>query len=410
MNKSLDWLEGLPRFSTLKFNLYRAWALLNRFVPEYNKLDMYFITGSKGKGTVAATLAAILRSGGIKTGLVTSPHIMKVTERINFNGIDIEDYRLAGYLEEIAGDLPVLPDQCGNWIHSEVINTAALMWFMDMGVQTVVLEAGMGGRLDAGNVFRRPVATCISCVSLEHKGILGDTIEQIAGEKAGVIKPETPLVTAAAPGPMGVIKRRAGLFGAPLFSYGSDFDWQQHEDDVKLILPGRSISFRHGFETEANQVNKAMAACLASFHPQVRDEAMIQGLGMPGLPGRFEVHLGHPAYVLDVAHTPESIDNLLAGVKKRFPKAIIAFVAGFLADKSAGEMLQMMLAASSEVFYAPVKDIRSIDITNPLITGPKLCDSIAAAMGQAAAAADVICVTGSFAAVREARIILSNRN
>jgi folylpolyglutamate synthase/dihydropteroate synthase len=198
------------------------------------------------------------------------------------------------------------------------------------------------------------------------------------------------------------------MFSAPLYVYGKDFWWQQKNAEAELVIPGRTIMFRPGFETEASRVNKAMAACLAGFHPQVGDEAIVKGLGMPGLPGRFEVHPGETIFVLDVAHTPESIDNFLEGVSRRYPCARIAFAAGFLADKPAEIMLKKMQTLG-RVYYAPIKDSRGFDAATISVPDAVRAESISAAMTLAAEQADVVCVTGSFAAVREARILLSNR-
>jgi len=409
MLKSLDWLERLPRFSVLKFNLYRTWLLLNRFVPEYNNCDVYFITGSKGKGTVAVTLAAILHCAGINTGLVTSPHLIKITERINYNGKDITELEMVGCLDEIQTGLPQLPERFGTWIYSEILLVAALLWFISKGARTVVLEAGLGGRLDPGNVFRRPMATCISTVSMEHQGILGSTLGEIGAEKAGVVKPGTPLITSADGDALQVINKRVRLFASPVLVYGKEFHWQQDNGDAELVLPGRHLRFRPGFETNADKVNKAMAACLATFHPLVGDKAILEGIRLARLPGRFEVYPGTPPFVLDVAHTPESIANLMDGLIRRFPDATIAYVAGFLEDKPVQAMLEQIVAVSEKVYYSPVQDSRSYDANAINVAGAVKAGSITEAITLAEFQADVVCVTGSFAAVREARILLSNR-
>ncbi len=407
MHKSLVWLEGLPRFSVLNFNLYRAWLLLNHLVPEYRDFEVFFIAGSKGKGTVASTLAAILAQAGIAAGLVTSPHLLNLTERINFKGADINEETLEGYVADIRANLPELSQEYGAWIFGEIILAAALMWFRDLGARTIVLEAGLGGRLDAGNLFRRPLATCITNVSLEHQGILGNTVEQIAREKAGIIKPATPLVTAAKGEALTILRERAGRLGAPVFAADEDFAWQER-GPLELRLPGKTLSVETEFITDADKKNTAMAACLAAFHPRVSSRAIIQGIKRaPRLPGRFEVLPGRPAFVLDVAHTPESVANLLAAIVRRHPGGKLAFVAGFLADKRATEMLAIMLSTTELVYWAPVLDQRSF--TPGGLSGGIQVDSISEGIRAAMSQADVVCITGSFAAVREARLFLVQR-
>lgn len=401
MHKSLLWLQALPRFGVLKYNLYRVWALLKKFVPRYKEFDIYFIAGSKGKGTVAAFLASILTEGGIPCGRLTSPHLHSITERVNFQGRDIGE-ELGEYVAMVRRGLPQLPRKYGPWIFGEVLLTAALMWFWDQGAHVAVLEAGLGGRLDAGNFFRRPLATCITAVTLEHQGILGPTLGDIAREKAGIIKPKTPVITGAQGEPLEILAARAQRFGAPLYSFPADFAWR----DSVLQLPTMTLPLRAEFTSPAEKTNAALAACMAAFHPGITGDAVIRGIenALP-LPGRFEVVLGKPIYVLDVAHTPESIANLLAAVEGQFPHSRLAMVAGFLADKNVAAMLAQMLASTDRVYLAPVKEGRSF---NPydFPQGIK-ANSIAAAIAAATPHADVICITGSFAAVREAGAYLA---
>lgn len=402
---ALAWIEELPRFSVVKYNLYRTWALLTAMVPDYTQFDIYYITGTKGKGTVAATLAAILRAAGISTGLMTSPHLMSIEERINL-GTDISSEELEQCLQRIRRSLPPLPSQCGPWIFSEVLLAAGLLWFRERGANTVVLEAGLGGRLDPGNVFRRPRATCITSVALEHKGILGNTLAEIAGEKAGIIKPRTPIITAAQGEALAVISRRAQLFAAPLLQHQVDFSWPGDSPQVQLCLGDRRVQFKANYETPVARVNKAMAACMASLETKVGDEAIIQGMLALGLPGRFEVHPGSPTLVLDVGHTPEAMANLVEAVAARFPGKRVTYVAGFMPDKDALTMLGI-LATGAQVYVAPLQDKRSFGVEGVELPGVMLAASMAVAMEAAAAGTDILCVTGSFAAVAEAKSLLS---
>lgn len=404
MPKDLEWLAGLPKFSQPRYNLYRMWLLLNKFALKAEDFQIYFITGSKGKGTVASTLAAILSRAGVPTGLFTSPHLVSVCERVNFNGDDIEEEALRSYLGKVRRGLPPLPDKFGSWIFSEILLVTALLWYTDMSAQTVVLEAGLGGRLDSANHFRRPLATCITTVSLEHRGILGNSVEEIAREKAGILKPFTPVVTGAQGSSLQVILERAKLFSAPALVYGREFAWDS--PGRQLVLPGKTISTCVE-DTEAGCMNRALAACLAGFHPRVTPEAIAEGIQAQQLPGRFEVYSGPPVYILDVAHTPESVDNLLQKIRLKFPGGRLACVAGFLMDKPVETMLNQMAAAADYLYYASVQDERSFDA--PLLPQGIRAESISHAIEEAASNAELICVTGSFAAVREARILLSKR-
>ena len=212
MSSDCQWLEKLPRFSKINFNLYRTWLLLKQVVPDYAEMNLYYITGSKGKATTAAALAAILTASGIDTGLITSPHLISICERIKVNNRDIPEQDLWACVRRVRQSLPPLPGKYGTWIFSEVLLAAGIFWLRLQGVNTLVLESGLGGRLDPGNVFRRPRATCITSVTAEHQGILGHTLPEIAREKAGILKPYTPVVTAAGGESLELIEERAHCF------------------------------------------------------------------------------------------------------------------------------------------------------------------------------------------------------
>ena len=400
----LCWFEELPRFSKIHYNLYRARLLLTRFVPGHEKLKVFFITGSKGKGTVATTLASILRQAGLPTGLITSPHMFRVTERINFQGVDIAEDQLRAYLGVIRKDLPSLEERYGTWVFGEIVLVAALMWFRDFGAEAVVIEAGLGGRLDPGNIFLRPQATCITNVTLEHQGVLGGTIAEIAGEKGGIIKPCTPIVTGAESIALDVLKQRSRLLSAPLYSYPGDIFWTKVGGRKILRLPTLTLPIELDFHTVADQVNVALAACLASFHPGVGVQAIQQGLrSRPHLPGRFEIAGSDPICIIDVAHTPESLANLLKAVKTHYPGLKLAIVTSIMPDKKIRRMLEMMLAFTPHVFLAPVSENQP-----PYETlGAVPVDSIGIGITRACNIAEVVCITGSFSAARQAKEYLA---
>ena len=225
MHNSLLWLQDLPRYSVLKYNLYRVWVLLNKFLPRYRELDIYFIAGSKGKGTVAAFLASILTEGGIPCGRLTSPHLHSITERVNFQGREIGD-ELGNTWPRPRG-LPELPRKYGPWIFGEVLLTAALLWFWDQGAQVLVVEAGLG---EAGcrQFLPAPPATCVTAVTLEHQGILGPTLGDIAGKSRDNQAGNSP-GNGGAGEALEILAARARRFGAPLLLFPQ-------------IFPGRTVS------------------------------------------------------------------------------------------------------------------------------------------------------------------------
>lgn len=399
MDNPLGWLESLPRYSQIRYNLFRFNRLLVHFELDYRQLPVFVLTGSNGKGTAAVTLAGILKEAGFNPGLYTSPHLYRFNERISVAGQEIGSEELNALLSDIRNNLPVLPVMYGGWIHSEILTLAALMHFRNSRADVLVLEAGLGGRLDPVNLFPQPLAVGITSISLEHKGILGETEAEIAGEKAGCIKRGRPLVTAADGAALAVIARRARLMGAKLITWNQDFRW-----DTELVLPDRTIAPCDTPLTVAARQNRALAACMAVQAFPELPTACLSKLNDYSLPGRFEIVDGSPPIVLDVAHNPEAITNLLQGLKRRYGAARIGFVFGALSDKPIEPMLKL-LADTGPVWFAPVADARG---AKPLAS-PGVAAVNSVAQGLEAAELhrpDVICVTGSFSVVRQVRPLL----
>lgn len=392
---NLEWLDERPRFSDLRYNLFRVYTLLNRFVPHWQELKPIIITGSNGKGTAAVTCAQVLRQGGFITGLCTSPHLLRVGERINLNHGDIDNGNLDRLLEEIRGALP--PETHGSFLHSEVLLTAALMWFQEHQAQFIVLEAGLGGRLDSVNIFRKPLATAITSVSMEHAAILGPDIPAIAREKAGIVKKCRPMVTGARDSALSIIETRAERFQAPLFRYNQEFGWQGEN----LYLGSRSLAVNALQETSAGRINRAIGALLALLAvPDLTDSAIRGGVLQAQLPGRFQVLSQSPVVIIDVAHNYEGMANLVSALEENYPMSRKAFVLGIFSDKPAPEMVAMA-AQFGEVFYAPPNHPRSFVPKGALGKArlyPKLSMAYQAALDSGA---EVICISGSFATVSE---------
>ena len=392
---NFQWLEERPRFSEIRYNLFRVYTLLTRFVPQWQELEPIIITGSNGKGTAAVTCAEILRQGGFLTGLCTSPHLMRVGERINLNQGSIDDGTLDRLLGEIREGLP--PETHGSFLYSEVLLTASLMWFRENQAQFIVLEAGLGGRLDSVNLFRKPLATAITSVSMEHAAILGPDIPAIAREKAGIVKKCRPMVTGSTDLALSIIETRAERFQAPFLRYNQDFGWQGDT----LFLGPRSLVVAQLQETSAGRINRAIGAFLALLAvPELTDSSIREGVLKARLPGRFQVISQSPLVIIDVAHNYEGMANLVSALEENYPTARKAFVLGIFSDKPAEEMVALA-TQSGQVFYAPPNNPRSFIPKNDLGKArlyPELSLAYQAAVDSGA---EVICISGSFATVSE---------
>ena len=216
--QAVAWIHSIGRFG-MKPGLERISALLERFGNPQERLHFVHIGGTNGKGSTAAALASILQAAGYRVGLFTSPYFLSFTDRMVINGADIDGAELAELVAEVRPVVEAIskdPER-GHATQFEVVTALAMLFFERRQVDLVVLEVGLGGRLDATNVVT-PLLSVITNVTLDHTAVLGDTISAIAAEKAGIIKPAVPLVTATTdPAVLAVLQERCRALGAPLY-------------------------------------------------------------------------------------------------------------------------------------------------------------------------------------------------
>lgn len=347
---ALSHLYGLePRGIRLELDRVEE-ALRLRGSPQRG-LRFVHVAGSNGKGSVSAMVERALRAAGYRTGLYTSPHLHRFVERIRIDGAPIaEDFvaRGVGSLRD-QGGLPPL-----TFFESATI--LAFEAFRDAAVDVVVLEVGLGGRLDATNVVE-PLVTAITNVSLEHQKFLGDRLEQIASEKAGVLKPGVPAVTGAKDDAvLEVLERRAREVGAPLAIAGRDFALEGEGEALSFrceagAIGGLSLALR-GPWARANA--EVALGALFALRPSLAlpDEAMRVGLADARWPGRFERVEGAPAVLLDAAHNPAGCAELARALEAepRSGRRVLLF--GALEDKDRAAMLAPFDGVVDERVYA----------------------------------------------------------
>ncbi|NND98750.1 MAG: bifunctional folylpolyglutamate synthase/dihydrofolate synthase [Pirellulaceae bacterium] len=345
------------------FRLHRTYELLTRLglsnylhenaqshnLPRHDvphrKVPIVHIAGTKGKGSTATMVAAILTAAGVRTGLYTSPHLNHLTERFRIDSTPCSPEQFTQLVDRIA---PVA-DQLASEDHGspsffELTTAVAMLHFDTQQCDAIVLEVGLGGRLDSTNVCQ-PSVTAITSIGLDHQHVLGDTIAQIAGEKAGIIKPKTPVVSGVRAGDAAdVIKRHADDNGAPLFQLGRDFDFDcvpQSDWGSRITYLSKHPSLIHSIiadlplEGDHQAQNAAIAISIASL---LRDqfssgggtalnEPMIQSaLANLQCPGRIERFLvaNDVTVIIDAAHNDDSIAALCDSIRDRFansPKA-----------------------------------------------------------------------------------------
>jgi dihydrofolate synthase/folylpolyglutamate synthase len=361
------------------------------------------VAGTNGKGSVAAMLAAVLRAAGLRVGLYTSPHLVSFRERIRVDGVAIAEDALVDGVEAL-GTLLARADAS----MFEATTALALDHFAREAVDLAVLEAGLGGRLDATTVGHPEVAV-ITSIALDHQAWLGDTLAAIAGEKAAILRPGIALgvVAAQAPEAAAVVARHAAAAGVPLLVEGRDLtvtvraaspeeqrldcagpDWRL--DDLRLALGG------------VYQPGNALLAVAAARRLGAGEAAIRAGLARVRWPGRFDVLEADPWLVLDGAHNAAGARALAGSLAAVFGAAPVTLVFGTSADKDAAAMLaalvppatRVILTASSSPRAADPGDLRGLV---PAPAAVETAASAADALGRAAQAprTPVVCVAGS---------------
>ncbi|MBQ8088590.1 MAG: bifunctional folylpolyglutamate synthase/dihydrofolate synthase [Clostridia bacterium] len=333
---SVSWMGTVP-------GLGRTQELMKAIGNPEKKLKFIHIAGTNGKGSTAAMLASILTEAGYRTGLYTSPYILRFNERMQIDHNQISDdevAELATWIRPIADALSDHPTEF------EVVTAIAMEYFRRHQCDIVVLEVGMGGEFDATNVIDAPEAAVIVNIGLDHMQILGDTVEKIAETKAGIIKdgcdcvlyaqePYFEAVIALACEQRGANLHRAGMEGLRLRSHGLEgqiFDWE-NLSAIKLPLLG---------EHQLHNAATVLTVCrvLANKGWNLPEESIRSGLEKVSWPGRFQIMRKDPMFIIDGGHNPQCLDALVRAFQDYLPDRKIVFLNGCMADKDYGDMFR----------------------------------------------------------------------
>lgn len=280
------------------------------------------VAGTNGKGSTSAMVEAMVRASGRRTGLYTSPHLCRFAERIRIDGEPLSDERLADVLERAMALGPDLS-------FFETATLAAFLAFRDHGVEVGIVEVGIGGRFDATNVLPSPRVTAITRIALDHMDKLGATLERIAGEKAGIAKPNVPMVVGpVAEGPRRVIEEAANAVGAPVVSVDASIEEKVPSDAVAL-------------SGKYQRTNVAMAWTIAEILG-LDEPSRLRGLEAARWPGRFErIDRDDGPYLLDGAHNPDGAAALVESLEADPRARVLVF--GAMADKAWPEVLDRLV-------------------------------------------------------------------
>lgn len=443
---ALQYIHSLFRFG-MRPGLDRTAELLRRLGhPEQAGYRIVHVTGTNGKGSTCALVAAGLQAAGYRTGLYISPFLEEWTERIQLDGRPIPPEDVAALVTEVR---PHVEAMVGEGFEQptefEVTTAVALLYYARMQADWVVLEVGLGGRHDATNVIERPAVTCITNVALDHTSVLGNTPEEIAWDKAGILKPGVPCVMAVEhPGAQGVIRHVAQEVGAPVAPVrapsapsawgldGQTFDLAgRWRNGAGLPSPGNYRDLRLRLAGRHQLANAACAVAVLELCG-VREEAVRSGLAAAAWPGRFEwVPLNgpeSPGVILDGAHNPAGARALAATVRDYLVGRRVALVLGMLADKKVQPVLRHLLPlADAVVVTTPDNAPRALPAPElarrihralaagagaldlPIRLAPTPCLAVERAL-EWCVAGDVVLVTGSLYTVGPVRTHLRHRS
>jgi dihydrofolate synthase/folylpolyglutamate synthase len=338
IDQALTKLFALHTFG-IKLGLENIKKLLDHIDNPQNDIRTIHVAGSNGKGSTAAFLASILQELGNKVGLYTSPHFVRYNERIKINSLEIPDDYVADF---IARHFEYIEENKLTFF--EVTTAIAFLYFMENKVDLAVIETGLGGRLDATNVLT-PMASVITSISLEHTQILGDTIDKITNEKAGIIKPGIPVFTGQLPQEaLNIIESKCQKGNCKFYKL-SDYIIKR-KDSIELYteeieLDDFTMPMRGGYQ----KYNAALAGLVTAKIFNTDDFAHIERgiknvIKNTGLQGRYEFYNMDPDIIFDSAHNPDGVKNFLSEFQKdlkTYKKKVLLF--GVMKDKSIKEML-----------------------------------------------------------------------
>ncbi|MGB3729208.1 MAG: folylpolyglutamate synthase/dihydrofolate synthase family protein [Thermodesulfobacteriota bacterium] len=416
MDNGLTYLNSLG-LHKVKPGLERIKSLLNVLGNPQDKVPGIIIAGTNGKGSVAAAIASILSAQGYKVGLYTSPHLISITERIKINDVQISESDLNSILVELkeaAEKAQIEPS------YFEIITAAAFLYFAREKVDFNVLEVGLGGRWDATNVIT-PLLSVITNITLEHTEYLGDTIAAISAEKACIIKPSIPIVTAVEGEAFNVIEQQSIENASPLLRYRSDFFINSDSSD-SFHYKGILRDFRNlKSNLKGSYQTKNLALAIAAIEIlkknrqiSISEQSIRDGLSTISWEGRFEVLRDNPPLILDSAHNPGAAKSLVESLVDTYPNTKFSFLIGMLDDKGHSNFLKEISSITEKLIITRVPSERTAYTQELKTLAQEHIDDIEIIEDYEAAYSTVLnlnrpsCITGSLYLVGAIKNLIQN--
>lgn len=422
-NDAVDYLYSLQRYG-IKLGLSNTLSLMDIIGNPHRSFRSIHLAGTNGKGSAAAMIASILQASGLKVGLYTSPHLVNFTERIRINGTYISEERVADLVWTLDSRLSTLRSLSPTFF--EFTTAMAFQYFAEEDVDIAVIEVGMGGRLDATNVIT-PLISIITNIGYDHQEFLGNTLSEIAGEKAGIIKNGIPVVMADnLPEVRVIIEERCKDMGSNLYIAGRDFraerlrvngsEFKTQGFDyygIEKTFEGIEISLMG--KHQVMNASLTISACeVISSGIKIQEDAIRKGLEEARWEARLEIISRNPTILLDGAHNEGAAQALRRALEEIFlPEYDRLFlVVGMMKDKDIKGFLRVLAPLASEVIVtaadygraaSPALLAMEAEVYNPRVKAVgKVHDALDYAIGKASSR-DLICVTGSLYTVGEVK-------
>ncbi len=405
-------------YNTTNFNLSRMTRLLAGVGNPHKKLRSVHIAGTKGKGSTAAMLAAMLGNAGLSVGLYTSPHLVDLRERIQVNGEMISEAELTKLLAKVAPVVARLSRDEPTFF--EIMTTLSFLYFVDRKVDIAIVETGLGGRLDSTNVLK-PEVCGITSISYDHVAQLGHTLEKIAEEKAGIFKTDVPAISAPQSREVRkVLIAMAEKNNTPLRFTGKEIEFSYRFESSRVAGPQTRVSLTAGSSRyehlavpmpgDHQAINCGLALSLMSVLKergfQIDDQLAIQGLAKTRLPGRMEIIHDDPRIMVDGAHNAASVEALMRAIGQNVTYDSMIVIFGCRMDKDVAGMLGHIRLGADKVIFTTTGSPRSTDPAELAAEYMERTGKMAqVAMDleealdiaeRAVTREDLICITGSF--------------
>ena len=419
------------RYNRDTFSLDRMRLLLQKLGNPHQKLRSVHIAGTKGKGSTATMLASMLRACGHKVGLYTSPHICDIRERIVVDGQMISQAALARLISRAEPIIEKMSEDKPTFF--EIFTALAFCHFAAEQVDIAVVETGLGGRLDSTNVLR-PIVCGLTSISMDHMHQLGNTLSQIATEKAGIFKPDIPAVSVPQSSEAKkVLRKVAKEIGAQLMFTAEDIEFSYRVESsrkdgcqARICLTTPRSKFEHlpvPLLGEHQALNCGLALALLdqlkAHGFEIDDQKAITGLAATYVPGRMEMIRTNPRILVDGAHNAASIQALIRAIGQHIPCDSMVMIFGCAADKDIGGMMEQIATGADKVIFtkssnnpraAKPEELAEI-YTERCGREAQVTENLTQALrvaGSAVSREDIITITGSFYLVGEAKMILAS--